>query len=845
MRLMLFTMNRIEITYNHETILVMSLTSRILSRTGRPVEIIKDNDAEKVINNGFNRFDWDEPITIKRQLLENWDDLAGEDIINRLKYLWSVQEAGVPKVDLKQTPELWLLKAVAQEKCLYTEIKEIEETYHHCRHLGRWNAVLIRNNLAVLKAKRQECLDSLSLLAEAIRLALDYKIHLKAPFYNAALIFQQLHQKGLLVATESNSRYVEILNEVATIIPSDKEKPESDEALDPKRVDTASLEHNVDDPARAYKSVARYGYKLQETQNFFQRNATYLAPHVDLFESFGDLADKVDTRTAHNLFERGIIYTDQERYAEGLCNFEIASLLDSAFRVEATMKTEQISDQWRHRENQRMADFLSTGDYDGAKSIILHLPDNRLKRDSDYTVVSSINKLQHQALSREAEELTLKGDASQAKLLYIALLKEQELDDSLRLHVSDKLAEPIRLLVDDAERHDALNELILYGAHPKLIKRLSDDFEGLLITRAIGYIQNKHYDLALEKYFWSLLLPDRDQRRDALMRLAIYAYDLLLKDKHNLLDDCECLQNPLFSEVKAELKERWEARQHSSVATVFERLDSEPWIAKKQIEELIGLLDQLISYAPTTERLVTKLRLPREKEAQQLFVSIFEQLEAIAKEGEHTKRREAIYGELSRLHDLAVDFAASERTPYARQITDFVLKAEEYLAQADTRKFMQKMEMADNERHAEEIMAFKETLKTNSDELQMLETICNTLRLMRGTTLRPQVEELSIYWLQHGKSRYQALAISNQDRARTIIEGSLEMLERNQQILPEEFNGEFKDFLQNLMHEMPKIEEQPNEGEQQSPPPPPPPLGFARRIIGWAKRRFNTGRETQ
>lgn len=841
-------MHRIQIEYGQDLISVTRLTSRILNRIGRPVKILGVDGQEKVGEAEFNRFNLGSAVSTKQQVIENWDLWSSEDIIDRLEYLWATQETGVPRVNLSQTLDLWLLKALAQEKCLDAETKEIEETYHECRHLGRWNAVLVRNNLAVLRAKRKESVDSLSLLAEAISLSIADRVPLKAPFYNAALVFQQLHQTGLI----SDPRYLELLNHITSMIPLERSGSEDGDQRESEQEASSESEGNRDDPETAYRRIARYGYEIREPTNpdVFQRSIAHLTPGFDLFESFGDFPDKVDSRTAHELFEKGIVHTDQEMFAEGIRNFELASQLDPAFSSEAAMKVEQVSEHWRQKENQRMAGFLSDGEHDHASGVIQYL-DSRLKRDSDRTVVSSIKKLKHLALRREANEALKTGDEAQAELLYVGLLKERDLEDSLRLDVSNRLAEPLKQLIDDAERYQEFNELILHGAHPQVVDRLSDAIASQLIVQAIAHLQNKRYDLAIEKYFWALLLPDSAKRREELMQSSLFALDLLLKGNYDL-DGSESLKNPLFADLKTELKTRWNTKQDTATAGKFQKLDNEPWIIRKDFDELLTLLGQLIEYEPTTERFIAELRLGREKEAQQLFKSIREQLRLISKGGEHEKRREAIYGDLRQLHDLAIDFASSEGSAYARQITDFVLKAETYLARADTQKFMHDMDFAVNDHRERDFMALKEALKGDSDELQILQTICDTLRLMRGTPFFEQTQELATYWLERdAKVRYQALIISGQDRARGILEDSLVILERNPQVLPEEFTSGFKNFLEELMHEIEREEEPPTQTEpswsppiQSEPASPSSKKGFAESVVEWIRSLFGTGRES-
>jgi hypothetical protein len=834
-------MNRITIQRGHEMLSVMRLTSRVLARTGQPVVVVEHATDGEARDSPPIRLDWEETVSIKQQLLENWDKLSGEEIIEKLDYIWTTQETGVPKVDLRQNPVLWLLRALAQEKCVYTDISEIEKTYQHCRHLGKWNSVLVRNNLAVLKARRRECLDSLNLLAEAIQLAVQFKLLIKAPFYNAALIFHQLYMNGLIF----EDKYFAILDKIAEAVePSENRRasdtpPESSEqAIIPSR--------GSDEVITKYKTVAEYAYKLEEPEavNIFQKNIAYLAPGFDLFESFGDSADNIDTRTAHEFFEKGNGYAAEGMFADGLDSFKVAVQLDPSRAPEAAVRSEQLYDQWRYRENQRMSGMLDSSDadkFDKASSIILDLPDERLRRPDDGGIISTIKNLKYNAALRDAEEAARLEDHASARLIYIGLLKENGIEDSLRLYASSKLAEPLKKVEDDAERHQELNELILYGLHPEIVNRLADEFERSLVEKALTHTQDKQFDQAIRKYFWALLLPGRGQRREGLMRSALFLLGQFPEADRDI-DACQAINDPAFAELKAELKERWDGKENAAVVAKFEKLDGEQWLSRKQVDELLQLLDKLIGYEPTTGRLLAKLRLSREKEAQQRFAAILTQMEKVAEEGYNSERREAITGELRTLRALAVHFAASKHRDYAKQIDDLVSETEEYLRHADNQKFMHDdMTFDINNRREEKFKQFREGLRDSTNPVQTLTTVCNTLRAARGDNLFDEAAGLSVHWLQRvGKSAYQMLAVEQPIQAATIIRNSLNLIEENQSVLPEEFTNEFKPFLEALAQEFESATTGTSPEPESPPQPSPPPLkkGFVRRFGSWLKSLF-------
>lgn len=794
--------------------------------------------------------DWDETVSTKQQLLDNWDKLCGEDILEKLDFIWTAQNTGVPQVDLRQNLDLWLLKALAQEKCLYIDLKEIEKTYRHCLHLGRWNSVFVRNNLAVVKARRQECLDSLNLLADAIQLSVQHKVLLRAPFYNAALIFQHLHHNRLIF----EPKYLGILDKISDSIRSAEIRPEAEASPDSDGDNTGTesaeqptlAERGDPEVEEAYKRIARYGNNMEElpAKDIFQENVAYLVPSLDLFESFGDSADKVDTRTAHEFFEQGNDFAAQERFDAGIKSFELGVELDPERANEARERTDHITEQWRYRENQRMLGTLREGEFDKATSIILDLPDPRLRRPNDDQVVSAIRRFKQSALLRKAEETAkLEGEA-EARSTYISLLKEVDLDDSLRMHVSGKLAEPLRQINDDRERHQKLKELILYGLHPQISNRLGDEFEKHLVMQALALTQLGQFEEAIEKYFWALLLPGRGQRRETLMQSALYVLELFLKTNTDI-DACQSIADPIFSDLKAELTERWNDNRKVSLAAKFERLDSEQWLTRKRIDELLELLDELIQYEPTTERRIAKLRLCREKEAQQHYENILAELGKISKEGDHSKRRDAIFVELRALRELAVDFAAGDHSAYAQQITDFVVDTEEYLRRANNQKTKHEITIEANRRREEEFQRFRDTLRDGTDMPQVLTFIADILRKMYGTHLFDEATDLSIHWLhQNGKAAYRALVVERPEQAGAILRDSLAIIERHRSVLPEEFKTEFRALLEDLAREFEPPEPEPQPEPPPPPPPPPPPDGLWRRFNRWLGAKLGR-RETR
>lgn len=831
----------------------MRLTSRILMRAGRPVEVLEGVGTPNSSRHNSLRLDWEEVVPLKRQLMDGWEDFSGEEILEQLEYIWTTQNAGVPRIDLNQNLDLWLLKALAQEKSLYSDADEIEETYHHCRHLGRWNSVIVRNNLAVLKARRLECLDSLKLLAEAIQIAVTHKVLLRAPFYNAALIFQQLHNSGLIF----NPQYEQILDELAaavdhgggatqgeaasvaeqTTAPSgqaDQATEQSDNL--PDRL--ARPEGDPKDVRAKYVSLARYGHDLEqpEPRDIIQRSVAYLAPSLDLFESFGDYADKIDARNAQKHIEKGNELANKGKFAQSVESFKMAVLLDPARESEVSVRLAQLYDQWRYKINRRMSRLLEAKRFDDASRVISELPDENLRRPDDDALLASIRKQKHAHTIEVARE---KGEA-EARITYLSLLKEADLDDALRLTASGRLAERLNDIKDDAGRQREIRALVLHGLHRQVLARLTGEIERQLVKEALSHADLQQHVEAIRKYFWAMLLPGRTDGREKLFKAALAQFARLPESQRHV-SSCQALDEEEFAELKAELKERWDKDRSAALVSEFDRLDAEPHLSRKHVDDLSALLEKLIDYEPTTERRLARLRLTREKQAQDGFRKIEALLGDIVKKGDQAERSRDIEAEVNTLRELAVDFAASEQRRYAEEINDFVLRTEELLRHADNQKFKHGRTFEVNRRNEKEFLRFREALGKSPEPTQTLRDISRQLRTARGGPFYDAVAELSLHWLNvEGKNAYYNLAAKEPANvALAAINESLAIIRGNHSVLPEEFKDGLRRFLEELSLEI----EMPAQVEEttapSAPPPPAPPEGLLRRLARWFTSRFS------
>jgi hypothetical protein len=306
------------------------------------------------------------------------------------------------------------------------------------------------------------------------------------------------------------------------------------------------------------------------------------------------------------------------------------------------------------------------------------------------------------------------------------------------------------------------------------------------------------------------------------------------------------LANPNFLELKAELQERWANNRDAALRSRFEKLDGERWLSRKQIDELMRLLDELIANEPTPERLVAKLRLPREKEAQQLFKDIFAELETISKEGNHSKRRDSILGELRLLQDLAIDLAAGDHREYARHVTAFVLKTEAYLLQADNERLKHEISVSASREIETDFELFKNAL-LETDPLRVLSSVGSILIETQGTDLFQQASDLSLHWLeQSGKLSYRRIFAQHPEEARQILRQTRELIARNQSVLPKQFQDQLQGLLKDLASQFePPVKADPGPAPGPAPPPAfsPPPTRQSRwqEFKRWLNTKLNRG----
>jgi hypothetical protein len=348
----------------------------------------------------------------------------------------------------------------------------------------------------------------------------------------------------------------------------------------------------------------------------------------------------------------------------------------------------------------------------------------------------------------------------------------------------------------ETKRLNRLNELIAWHAHPEAIREFVANVEAQFIKEADQLLEQGSYELAIRKYFFALLLPDRSFRREYLLERCVYAYDLLRK-KGKDLNDFDSLADATFADLKAGLKRKWDEKTNSVVGARFGNLDSEPSLFEKQFEELETLLEEL----PLTAdgRLLAELRLPREKVAQQLLIKTRDLLREISKESDPEKRKQMIATDVQSLKQQIFGFASGSNSNYFQQASDYITKAEKLLVETEVEMLIDNINRDSQRLREERFGVFKETLISGTDELSVLRAICAGLKDFRDEEQLESVKKVSIHWTkEYGMFRYRRMVTEDPDHARQLIGDSLALLEENKEELPAEIAVDFNNFLQGL-----------------------------------------------
>jgi hypothetical protein len=410
--------------------------SSLMSQGFTSSEEVSDDPAQASKQN-ISRLD--DIIELIKDLKQRWAELNSEQIIERLEQASKEENTEVTEVNLSTQPELWLLKALALEKSLTADIADVEKYYSKCRG-GIFQAVLVLNNCGVVQAKRQKCSEALELFKDAMIGAYTMDKLAKAPFYNFALIVAHLYKQRFIF----QSGYLALLEEVIRALPflEDLRRLKVVTDTDGEPVKTALGDAEI---RLMFNAIAKFAHEIIESpaDEFYHSKLSYLVLESDLLDSFGDISDKVDRERASEVFEEGRALFDQKLYAESINVLETASSLAPDYSKGAAEEIEKVFDAWRYELNKTIFKLAGEKKFDEAIEILQNLPDQRLARQNDKSLIENLQKRKQLWMLQQADELAEKRCFDEAKLKYKLLLRE-ELSDHLKRHVSTKLAELLK-----------------------------------------------------------------------------------------------------------------------------------------------------------------------------------------------------------------------------------------------------------------------------------------------------------------------------------------------------------------------------------------------------------------
>lgn len=373
----------------------------------------------------------EEAVARKNYLLRNWQALSSEEILGAVEGLQSAGLLDVPHSDISEETELWLLRALALEKAFKIDAAAIEAVYHECCR-GRFHAILVRNNLAAIHVRRQWCRQALNSLAAAIRASLAYRVPLRAPFYNCALILQSLHASRIIF----HPSYLEVLDELQQLVSAIQQRSSQEEILNPQ-----SAVHvgpwSDEEITAVYVELARHAYDETAVSApvVTESDGSVVLPELDFFASFGDVPDEYLRQQGHEILDHGTKLLSEKQFERALGAFELVPHYNPDLKVEAQEKKRQACDQWRNEFMTALNDQVARGDFDGACKTLRNLPVT-LARTSDEDIARVLRSQELQALARKADELSSNGGNDEARRTCLWLLAQTDLEPDLRRRVS-------------------------------------------------------------------------------------------------------------------------------------------------------------------------------------------------------------------------------------------------------------------------------------------------------------------------------------------------------------------------------------------------------------------------
>ena len=348
---------------------------------------------------------------------------------------------------------------------------------------------------------------------------------------------------------------------------------------------------------------------------------------------------------------------------------------------------------------------------------------------------------------------------------------------------------------------DRINELIESGADTQVTEEFALKLEEEFVATANAYLQMDEPISAVEQYFLALQLPNRSATREDIFRRAVRSF-LLFNGNGNSKEIAAKLKVPRFENLFSELMERVEAEKRRNVDAQFDKLDGCSSLRAKNFAGLEAILKQM-GESMSTRYLVARIRLAREKKAQEFFNQIISKVQSLANEVDLHDFTADAATEIHELRKQAVVFSTGIHPAYGDQIREYIEQAEELFTKSHTETVIDEIHRAGSKLLQDEFVEFKEQIKPDIDPVTLLNSLVKALRIFKGETLFSEIQNVGARWAKNdGHLRFRLQAVEEPDAALALVIKSLAIIEEHKNILPDEISNELREFLIALREEL-------------------------------------------
>jgi hypothetical protein len=394
------------------------------------------------------------------------------------------------------------------------------------------------------------------------------------------------------------------------------------------------------------------------------------------------------------------------------------------------------------------------------------------------------------------------------------------------------------------QKINKIDELVESGADPEVVEGFVLELEDEFLENATAHVQEGRYEQAVREYFLALILPERTSTREEIFGRAVRAF-LLLDLNGNEPERLEELSDPRFERLMAELLKRVEEERRRDYDEQFAELDGRSSLRAKDFAALEAVLEKMGEAMPT-RYLVARLRLVREKKAQEFFNQIIERFHELAEEEDFESLRAQLDGEILELRKRAVIFSTGIHPVYGEQIREYIERAEELFVKSHTETVIDEIDNAGSKILQDEFAEFKDSIKSDAGPVEILTAVVRGLRIFRDEHVFTEIQRVGAKWAKsEAELRYRLLAIEQPVAALRLVIRSLEIIDGHNGILPSEISDDLRAFLISLKEELtlrviPRV----------TPDPPPAPRaqkkrGWLSRLLAWLRALLSGGRKNR